>query len=58
MPAIAPLEILQAADAAQKGAQSKADLVDVIRVYGPKAGYNNLCKLIMGVKTPEQLKGE
>jgi hypothetical protein len=57
MPAIASLEDLKAA---QKDLLEAKDLDDLKRVFKKwrTIGWKNVCKLWLGERTPEQLKGE
>ncbi len=57
MPAIASLEELKAA---QKDLLEAKDLVDLKTVFRKwrDIGWKNVCKLWLGERTPEQLKGE
>jgi hypothetical protein len=57
MPAIAPIEDLRAA---QKDLLETKDIEELKRVFRRwrKIGWKNVCKLWLGERTPEQLKGE
>jgi len=57
MPAIAPLEDLKAA---QKDLLEAKDPDDLKRVFKKwrRIGWKNICKLWLGERTPEELKGE
>jgi len=57
MPAIASLEDLKAA---QKDLQEAKDLTELKAVFKNwrRIGWKNVCKLWLGERTPEQLKGE
>ena len=57
MPAIASLEDLKAA---QKDLQEAKDLTELKGVFKKyrRIGWKNICKLWLGERTPEQLKGE
>ena len=57
MPAIASLEDLKAA---QKDLQEAKDLNELKAVFKKwrRIGWKNVCKLWLGERTPEQLKGE
>ncbi len=57
MPAIASLEDLKAA---QKNLHEAKDLNELKTVFKKwrKIGWKNVCKLWLGERTPEQLKGE
>ena len=57
MPAIASLEDLKAA---QKDLLEAKDLTELKAVFKKwrKIGWKNVCKLSLGERTPEQLKGE
>ena len=57
MPAIAPLEDLRNA---QKNLLEVKDIEELKRVFKKwrRIGWKNVCKLWLGERTPEQLKGE
>ena len=57
MPAIASLEDLKSA---QKDLQEAKDLDQLKSVFKKcrEIGWKNICKLWLGERTPEQLKGE
>jgi hypothetical protein len=57
MPAIAPLEDLRAA---QKDLLEAKDLDELRAIFKKwcRIGWKNVCKLWLGERTPEQLKGE
>jgi hypothetical protein len=57
MPAIASLEDLKAA---QRDLLAAKDIEELKRVFKRwrRIGWKNICKLWLGERTPEQLKGE
>jgi len=57
MPAIASLEDLRAA---QKELLETTDINELKKVFKKyrRIGWKNICKLWLGERTPEQLKGE
>ncbi len=57
MPAIASLEDLRSAHADLEKAETIEDAKAVFRKWR-KIGYKNICRLWLGERTPEQLKGE
>jgi hypothetical protein len=57
MPAIASLEDLKAAQKDLLEAKDLDDLKTVFQKYR-RIGWKNICKLWLGERTPEQLKGE
>ena len=57
MPAIASLEELKAAEKELLEAKDLEDLKTVFRKWR-HIGWKNVCKLWLGERTPEQLKGE
>lgn len=61
MPAVAPLEDLERAHREMESLRMKhpdvyADVVGLIE-RNRAIGYNNLCKMLLGEKTPKELKG-
>jgi hypothetical protein len=57
MPAISSLEDLKAADKDLKDAKDMNELKAVFKKWR-RIGWKNLCKLWLGERTPEELKGE
>jgi hypothetical protein len=57
MPAIASLEDLKAAQKELLETQDINELKKVFKKYR-RIGWKNVCKLWLGERTPEQLKGE
>jgi hypothetical protein len=57
MPALASLEDLRSARDDLEKAQTIEDVKAVFRKWR-KIGYKNICRLWLGERTPEQLKGE
>jgi hypothetical protein len=57
MPAIASLEDLKAAQKDLQGAKDISELKSTFRRWR-RIGWKNVCKLWLGERTPEQLKGE
>jgi len=57
MPVIASLEELKAAEKELLEAKDLEDLKTVFRKWR-HIGWKNVCKLWLGERTPEQLKGE
>ncbi len=57
MPAIAPLEDLKAAQKELLETQDVNELKKVFKKYR-RIGWKNICKLWLGERSPEQLKGE
>lgn len=62
MPAVAPLadlkEVLERLEALKASfPEAYAQTASLLRAYR-KVGYKNICKLMLGESTPEELKGE
>jgi hypothetical protein len=62
MPAVAPLgdlkEVLERLEALKaRFPEPYAEVASLLRAYR-KVGYKNICKLMLGESTPEELKGE
>ena len=62
MPAVAPLgdlkEVLERLEALKaRFPEAYGEVASLLRAYR-KVGYKNICKLMLGESTPEELKGE
>ena len=56
MAAIAELSELKAANNALKEAKFNKKQIVILRQFGPKVGWKNLCHMLVYGRTPEDLK--